>query len=255
MSARGTVYLVGAGPGAADLLTLRAARLLEAADIVFYDALVGADIVALARRARLVAVGKRCGKHQAAQKFINKQLVEASAHHAIVVRLKGGDPTLFGRANEEIDALAAAGVPYEIVPGVTSALAASAALGVSLTERGVARSVTFATPRVGSGERNTDWLRAGSAAETLVLYMAAGEADAVATALIAAGRPARTPAAIIENASGADERTVRGTLGELPALVATLRGGPALVVIGEVVRVRTVAAKSPADIEPRSASR
>ena len=133
----GVVYLVGAGPGAPDLLTLRAARLLERADIVFHDALVHPDTLALATRAVRIAVGKRCGKHATAQRFINKQLVDAAGKHAVVVRLKGGDPMLFGRAHEEIGALEAAGVPYEIVPGVTAALAATADLGISLTQRGV----------------------------------------------------------------------------------------------------------------------
>src|SRR5689334_2134654 len=122
----GRVYLVGAGPGAPDLLTLRAAKLLASADIVFHDALVHPDTLALAARAEKVAVGKRCGKHSTAQKFINKRLVDAAKVHAVVVRLKGGDPTLFGRAQEEIAALEAAGVRCEVVPGVTAALAASA---------------------------------------------------------------------------------------------------------------------------------
>ena len=122
----GTVYLVGAGPGASDLLTLRAARLLETADIVLHDALVHADTLALAPRAIKVAVGKRCGRLSSAQHFINKRLVDAAREHRVVVRLKGGDPMLFGRVQEEIDALRAAGVPFEIVPGVTAALAASA---------------------------------------------------------------------------------------------------------------------------------
>src|SRR6266478_2923943 len=147
----GVVYLVGAGPGAPDLLTLRAAKLLEKADIVFHDALVHPDTIALAPRAEKVAVGKRCGKHSTAQKFINKRLADAAAKHAVVVRLKGGDPMLFGRAQEEIEALEAAGIRFEVVPGVTAALAACAVLGISLTHRGSVRSVAFVTPRVGDG--------------------------------------------------------------------------------------------------------
>src|SRR5436190_10519050 len=141
----GKVYLVGAGPGAADLLTLRAARLLATADVVFYDALVPQEILALATRAKRIAVGKRAGCLSTDQRFINRALVEAGLRHDCVVRLKGGDPMLFGRAQEEIEALAAAAVPVEVIPGVTSALAVSASLGTSLTRRGLSRSVIFAT--------------------------------------------------------------------------------------------------------------
>src|SRR5437588_3096831 len=147
----GKVYLVGAGPGAPDLLTLRAARLLEAADIVFHDALVHPGTLALARRARLVDVGKRYGKVSTEQRFINRRLIDAARKHAVVVRLKGGDPMLFGRAQEELDALSAAAIAVEIVPGVTAASAAAAQLGISLTRRGLARKVAFVTPRAGAG--------------------------------------------------------------------------------------------------------
>src|SRR5947207_13233640 len=182
----GVVYLVGAGPGAPDLLTLRAAKLLAKADIVFHDALVHPDTLALATRAEKVPVGKRCGKHSTAQKFINKRLVDAARDHAIVVRLKGGDPMLFGRAQEEIAALEAAGVRYEVVPGITAALAASAELGVSLTQRGVARSVAFVTPRVGEGEPPSDWVHSVVAADAAAIYMGVGHAEEYAAALIAA---------------------------------------------------------------------
>ena len=143
----GKVYLVGAGPGAPDLLTLRAARLLAAADIVFHDALVHPETLALGARAEKVAVGKRCGRHSTVQAFINKRLVDAARKHAVVVRLKGGDPMLFGRAQEEIDALRAAGIEFEVVPGITAALAAAADLGVSLTRRGVRKATLRASPR------------------------------------------------------------------------------------------------------------
>ena len=167
----GKVYLVGAGPGAPDLLTLRAARLLGGADVVLYDALVHPDTLALAARAEKIPVGKRCGRQSSAQRFINKRLVDAARRHAIVVRLKGGDPMLFGRAQEEIAALEKAGVEYEIVPGVTAALAAAADLGVSLTQRGSARSVAFVTPRVGEGEAPSEWARTVAAADTAVIYI------------------------------------------------------------------------------------
>lgn len=231
----GTVYLVGAGPGAADLLTLRAARLLAEADIVFHDALVPAPILALAARAEKVAVGKRCGRHSTAQRFINKRLADAARQHRIVVRLKGGDPMLFGRAQEELSYLRARGARVEVVPGVTAALAAAAQIGVSLTRRGAARSVTFVTTRQGDGEAPNDWLGAVLAADTSAIYMGAGDAAAIAQALLAAGKPAGTPVAIMENATLPQARVVYGTLDELPALAAETGGGPALIVLGEVL--------------------
>ena len=190
----GKVYLIGAGPGAPDLLTLRAARILERADVVFHDALVHPEVIALAPRARIVAVGKRCSQISTDQRFINRALCEAAVRHETVVRLKGGDPMIFGRAQEEIDALTAAEVDFEIVPGVTAALAASAELRVSLTRRGVSRSVVFVTPRIGEGQAPSSehhaWARAVAAAETAVLYMSRGDA----TALTAASASRRDPA-------------------------------------------------------------
>jgi len=232
----GTVYLVGAGPGAPDLLTLRAARLLEEADIVFHDALVHPDTIALAARAKKVAVGKRCGKHSTAQKFINKRLVDAAATHAIVIRLKGGDPMLFGRAQEEIAALEAAGVRYEVVPGITAALAASAELGISLTQRGVARSVALVTPRVGEREQPSDWAQSVVAADTGAIYMGAGQAAAIASALRAAGMPATTPVVIVESASLPEGRSRFTTLAELPQADNVASGGPALILLGAQFR-------------------
>jgi uroporphyrin-III C-methyltransferase len=238
----GKVFLVGAGPGAPDLLTLRAARLLQRADIVFHDALVHPDTIALAARAEKVAVGKRCHRHATAQRFINKRLVDAAARHDVVVRLKGGDPMLFGRAQEEIDALQAAGVPFEVVPGITAALGASADLAISLTRRGLARSVAFVTPRVGEAESASDWAAAAVAADTVVLYMGAGEAHAIAATLVARGKPARTPVAIVENATLRDARAHYGTLVDLPRLAARAGDGPALIAMGEVLRERVAGA-------------
>lgn len=237
----GIVYLVGAGPGAPDLLTLRAARLLEHADIVFHDALVHPDTIALAARAEKIAVGKRCGKHSTAQKFINKRLVDAARQHEVVVRLKGGDPMLFGRAQEEIAALEAAGIRFEVVPGVTAALAASAELGISLTQRGVTRSVTFVTPRVGEGEAPGDWAASLAAADSGAIYMGAGQGEAIAAALIAAGKSAATPVAIVENASLAGVRTIFTTLGALPRLAGSSLVGPAVILIGPQFRARASA--------------
>jgi uroporphyrin-III C-methyltransferase len=230
----GTVYLVGAGPGAADLLTLRAARLLAAADIVFHDALIGADILLLAPQAEKVAVGKRCGAHSSSQRFINKRLVDAATRYRTVVRLKGGDPMLFGRAQEEMTALADAGIAVEVVPGVTAALAGAADARMSLTRRGVARSVAFVTPRVGEGESTVAWARAAAAADTAVIYMGAGDAVGVLAALVAAGVPSVTPVALIENASRPDVSVHAGALADLPALAALRGNGPTLIVLGEV---------------------
>jgi uroporphyrin-III C-methyltransferase len=231
---QGKVYLVGAGPGAPDLLTLRAARVLERADIVFHDALVHADTIALARGAERVAVGKRSGRHSTAQRFINKRLVDAARKHRIVVRLKGGDPMLFGRAQEEIVALKAAGIEHEVIPGVTAALAASAELGISLTRRGVARSVAFLTPRAGAGEKPNDWARSAAASDTAVIYMGAGEAAMIASTLLAHGMAGATPVTVVESASLPERRELRLTLRDLPRVADLGFAGPALIMIGEV---------------------
>ena len=232
----GTVYLVGAGPGAPDLLTLRAARLLEQADIVFHDALVHPDTLALAAKAEKIAVGKRCGKHSTVQKFINKRLVDAAHKHALVVRLKGGDPMLFGRAQEEIDALSRAGIAFEVVPGITAALAASAQVGVSLTRRGLSRNVAFVTPRVGQTEHASDWAASAIAADTAAIYMGVGQAAMISATLIARGLPAATPAAILENVSLPGASVRYGTLAGLADLAAAAGSGPAVILLGEVLR-------------------
>lgn len=237
----GKVWLVGAGPGAPDLLTVRAARLIESADIVFHDALVHPGTLALATRARFVDVGKRFGQVSTEQRFINRAIVEASRTHATVVRLKGGDPMVFGRAQEEIDALDAANVPWEVVPGVTAALAASASLGVSLTRRGVSRSVAFLTPRAGRGEQSADWIPAAMGADSVALYMAAGASQAIARDLIAAGKPASTPAVLVESASLPAEARHFTTLCALAAQSRPQAAGPVVMLVGEVFRERAIA--------------
>ena len=196
----------------------------------------------LAPQAEKIAVGKRCGAHSTSQRFINKRLADAAARHAVVVRLKGGDPMLFGRAQEEIDALAAAGVDVEVVPGVTAALAAAADLNLSLTRRGVARSVAMVTPRVGEGESPHAWARAAANADTAVIYMGAGEADAVVAALTAHGLKrirrscsSKTPAVL-------PSRMRRGTLADLPDLASRRGNGPAVIVVGEVGRALALSA-------------
>ena len=243
----GKVFIVGAGPGAADLITVRGAEILRRADIVFHDALVPGAVLELAAGADKVAVGKRCGKFVTAQHFISKRLVDAARKHRIVVRLKGGDPMLFGRAHEEISALRAAGVPYEVVPGVTAALAASAEAGISLTQRGAARSVAFVTARVGEGEAPSDWAKNAAAADTAVIYMGAGQAQAVAAALIAAGAPRSLPVLVVENASLPDSRRLACTLEELPRIAQQGFTGPTLIMLGRVF-AEALAAAEPASV-------
>ncbi|HVF63895.1 MAG TPA: uroporphyrinogen-III C-methyltransferase [Casimicrobiaceae bacterium] len=230
----GTVFLVGAGPGAVDLLTLRAARLLARADIVFHDALVEPAVLDLTVRAEKVAVGKRCGAHSTSQRFINKRLIDAARRFDCVVRLKGGDPMLFGRAQEEIDALTSAGVEVQVVPGVTAALAAAAECNLSLTRRGVARSVTFVTPRVGDDQTAHGWAEGAARADTAVIYMGAGDAAAVASALMARGTSPRTPIVLVENASRANARRSGATLADLPRIAANRGDGPAVIIVGEI---------------------
>ncbi len=241
----GTVYLVGAGPGAADLLTVRAARLIAAADLLVHDALVEPEVLALAPGARKLNVGKRAGKPSTDQAFINRLLVRAARSHPIVVRLKGGDPMLFGRAAEELAACRKAGVRVEIVPGVSAAFAAAAEAQASLTQRGLARSVAFVTPTFGRGEAGDEhWADAAAAAESAAIYMGAAQAARVRDALLARGVPASTPAVLAENAGRAMARRRRASLGELTQLAALAGDGPALLLLGE--------AFADADAEPMS---
>lgn len=229
----GTVYLVGAGPGSPDLLTLRAARLLGEADIVFHDALVPREILNLIVRGKTIPVGKRHGRHSTAQNFINKRLADAARRYAVVVRLKGGDPMMFGRAQEEIAFLQKKRIQVEVVPGITAALAASARLGVSLTRRGVSRSVVFATPRAGEGEERSGWAKAVAAADTAALYMAAHDAVAVRDELLRQGMRPETPVAVVEGVSLPEEKILHGSLFQLPELISKTTA-PALLLFGEV---------------------
>jgi len=256
MKAEGTVYLVGAGPGAPDLLTVRAVRLLGEAEIVFHDALIPEEILLLAAKAEKIPVGKRCGRHSTAQRFINKRLADAARRYRVVVRLKGGDPMLFGRAHEEITFLKSKSIPVEIVPGVTAALAASAELGVSLTQRGVSRSVVFATPRAAADSAPSGWAKAVAAADTAVLYMAAGDAEAVKDALLREGVAATAPIAVAENVSLPASSARAGTLARLPQLAAAASGGPAVVMIGEIYRyLPSISGKVSSDAAPVAPAR
>jgi uroporphyrin-III C-methyltransferase len=234
MAALGKVYLVGAGPGAADLITVRGARLLAQAEVVLYDALVTPEMLALCSQADLISVGKRSGQRSAAQADINQQLVDCAHRYQHVVRLKGGDPMLFGRADEELRALEAEGIAVEIVPGITTAVAAAATTKQPLTKRGVARSVAFFTSSTAPDQPDHPAL---PETDTLVQYMGGREAAATAERLLAEGRRADLPVVVVENCSRADERILRLTLATL-AHGLEMAHGPMLVMIGEALQRR-----------------
>jgi len=250
----GKVYLVGAGPGAADLITVRGAKLLEQADIVFHDALVEPQMLDLCPKAVKEAVGKRCGKLSSAQKFINKRLVDAAKKYKIVIRLKGGDPMMFGRADEEIQALKDAGIEVEVVPGITAALAGAASLQKSLTLRGVSRSVAFITLAQAADDQaltdgKTSHPIVSPNADTLVYYMGRKDAARIAEQLIAqstqnnasekiSNHGPNTPVHILEAVSTPRERQWFSTLAQLAAGKADQwfdSSSPALIMIGQAL--------------------
>ena len=232
----GKVYLIGAGPGAADLLTLRAARLLAAAEVVLVDALVDAAVLAhCARSARIVHVGKRAGFAGASQAFIQQLMLRHALEGRVVARLKGGDPFVFGRGGEEADWLRRRGVAVEVVPGLTSGTAVPAACGIPVTHRGIARGVTFVTAHAGDGSE-PDWPALLQSRTTLVVYMGLQRLERIACALMAAGASAATPVAVIAQGTLSDERAVFAPLHRIATDVrAASLPSPALIVIGEVV--------------------
>lgn len=235
----GMVWLVGAGPGDPELLTRKAERLIAAASVVFHDALVGEGVLRLVSAdVRLVPVGKRSGRHSKDQATIDRLIVAAALGGERVVRLKGGDPVIFGRATEELDACRAAGVPVAICPGITAASAAAASLGRSLTLRGLARKLVFVTAHAKSGEPlDLDWQALSDPAATLAIYMGKAATGEVSRELRAAGMPADTPVALVENASLPTERHIATRLDLLPlAAQASLGSGPALLLIGKALR-------------------
>lgn len=234
MAQLGKVYLVGAGPGAQDLITLRGARLLAQADVVLHDALVTPEMLELCPRAVRIAVGKRCGKLSTAQAFINKQLIDSAKKYAVVVRLKGGDPMLFGRADEELRACEEAGVEVEVVPGITTALAAAAATRQPLTKRGVSRSVAFFTSS--TAPEHAGQVKVPDT-DTLVQYMGGREAAVTAQRMLDQGRRPDTPVVVIENCSRADQRIVRLTLATLARGLGAAHG-PVLVMLGDALARR-----------------
>ena len=244
--AAGVVWLVGAGPGDPDLLTVKALRLLQSADVVVHDRLTPPAILALARdETRLIDVGKRKSRHTLPQDDINRLLVALARDGLTVVRLKGGDPFLFGRGGEELAACMAAGVEAHVVPGVTAALAASASAGAPLTHRGLAQAVTFVTGHAaGDAEPDLDWAALARPNQTTVVYMGLTTAPRIAARLIAEGRAVSTPVVVVENASLADERRLSTTLAGLGEAVRDM-DGPALLIIGEVAALSVALAPRP----------
>ena len=235
MASLGKVYLIGAGPGAQDLITLRGARLLAQADVVLHDALVTDEMLQLCPQAEKISVGKRSGQRSTAQQVINQQLVDSARRHRLVVRLKGGDPMLFGRADEELRALEEAGIDVEIVPGITTAVAAAAASKQPLTKRGVARSVAFFTSSTAPDEAQHDAI---PDTDTLVQYMGGREAIATAERLLAHGHRPDTPVVVIENCCRPDQRIRRRTFAAL-ALGLVEAHGPVLVMLGDAMQSRS----------------
>lgn len=236
------VVLAGAGPGDPDLLTVKTLRLLQTASVVLHDSLVSAEILALANpQARLIDVGKRCFRHSATQAEICALLVrEARAMPGIVLRLKGGDPMIFGRATEEMAALEEAGIEYEIIPGITAALAAAATLQRSLTQRMVSRAVHFVAGHTAEGDIPAhDFVGLAQRGGTLALYMGAQTLGGFAAHLLEAGLDPATPALAIENVSRPDERVLAASIGTLPARLRAQAGeGPVLILIGEAMAGR-----------------
>jgi uroporphyrin-III C-methyltransferase len=230
----GKVYLLGAGPGAADLITVRGARILAEADVVLHDALVTEEMLELCPQAVKISVGKRSGQRSTAQTLINQQLVECAKKYKLVVRLKGGDPMLFGRADEELRALEAEGIEVEIVPGITAACAAAASSKHPLTKRGIARSVAFFTSSTAPGHPEQTTL---PDCDTLVQYMGGKEAITTAQKLLAQGRPPTLPVVVVENCSRDNERIMRLQLSELERGLSQCHG-PVLVMIGEALAPR-----------------
>lgn len=233
----GVVHIVGAGPGDPELLTLKAFRLIQSADVILYDRLVSEEILALARRdAERRYVGKAKAEHAMPQEDIEAHMIALARDGKIVVRLKGGDPFVFGRGGEELEAVRAAGIPVYVTPGITAATGCAASAGLALTHRDHAQAVTFVTGHAkGDADPALDWAALAALKNTLVVYMGVGKAAAIANNLISNGRAGATPVAVIENGTRENEIIVKGTLAGLPALIeAGGIQGPALLVIGEV---------------------
>jgi uroporphyrin-III C-methyltransferase/precorrin-2 dehydrogenase/sirohydrochlorin ferrochelatase len=240
----GAVWLVGTGPGDPELLTLRAARLLETADVVLYDHLVSPQVLArVAAGAERIYVGKRRNKHALEQDDINQRMVELARAGRTVLRLKGGDPFVFGRGGEELAYLMAAGVRCHVVPGITAAVGVAAAAGIPLTHRRLAQSCTLVTGHLQDGTMNLDWAALARERQTVVVYMGLLGVRTLCEQLVAHGRAADTPAAIVQEGTLPQQRVIEGTLASLPGLVDNGGlHGPTLIFVGEVVALRRVIA-------------
>jgi uroporphyrin-III C-methyltransferase/precorrin-2 dehydrogenase/sirohydrochlorin ferrochelatase len=236
----GTVYLVGGGPGNPELLTLRALRVLQHADVILYDNLLSPEIVDLARReAERIYVGKKAADHALTQEQINDLLVHYARAGKRVVRLKGGDPFIFGRGGEEIETLASRRIDFEVVPGVTAASGASAYAGIPLTHRDYAHACAFVTGHLQDGEPELDWQALAAPRQTIVVYMGVRALPRICERLIAHGLAPEHPAAIVQGATRETQRVLAGTLATLPGIAARAQlKPPALVIIGEVIRLR-----------------
>lgn len=235
---QGEIVLVGAGPGDAGLLTLRALQVMQQADVVLYDHLVSAEVLDLVRRdAERICVGKRAGAHDVIQQETNRLLVSLARQGKRVVRLKGGDPFIFGRGGEELQVAVQAGIPFQVVPGVTAASGATAYAGIPLTHRDYAQSVLFITGHSQEDSETVDWPSLARSHQTLAIYMGTFKAADISAQLIAHGRDAATPVAIISRGTRPDQQVLIGTLGELGQL-AQRAPTPALLVIGEVVNLQ-----------------
>lgn len=237
---QGQVFLVGGGPGDPDLLTIKALKIMQAADVIVYDNLITAEILSLCRQdAEYISVGKKAGNHTLPQEEINQLLVDLAKQGLMVCRLKGGDPYIYGRGGEEAQLLAKNNINYQVIPGITAAAACSAAVGIPLTHRDYAQSLQFVTGHLKKPtdtHSDTNWQSLASSNQTLVIYMGIIQSPEIKNQLIKHGRAADTPVAIIEKGTRPDQRVVIGTLDTLDELVQTHQiGSPALIIVGEVV--------------------
>lgn len=237
---KGTVYLVGAGPGDADLLTLRAAHVLRMAEVIVYDNLVSPAVLDLANpKAEFIYAGKERGNHSLPQEQINELLVSKASQERVVVRLKGGDPYIFGRGGEEVETLVSAGVPFEVVPGITAACGVAAYAGIPLTHRGFASTCVLAAGYLKDGTIDLDWEGLARAKQTVVIYMGMHGLAILSAKLIYHGLHPDTPAAIVQQGTTPQQRVVTGTLVTLPQLAnAAQLKPPTLIIVGDVVKLR-----------------